>query len=70
METYNTENLITIQVAQLEKDKKELQERLRIGSKRIDHIERSYLKEERSLLDQDYEVQQKTDRETFVETQS
>ncbi|KJA16787.1 hypothetical protein HYPSUDRAFT_147298 [Hypholoma sublateritium FD-334 SS-4] len=69
LETYDTENLITIQVAQLEKDKKELQERLRIVSKRIDHIERSYRKEERPLLDQDYEVQQKTDRETFEEIQ-
>ncbi|KAF9471257.1 hypothetical protein BDN70DRAFT_977463 [Pholiota conissans] len=65
LETYDTENLITIQVAQLEKEKKELQERLRIAAKRIDHIERAYRKEERPLLALDYETQQKSDKETF-----
>lgn len=52
-------------MAQLEKEKKELNERLRIISKRIDHIERAYRKEERPLLALDYENQQKTDKETF-----
>ncbi|TFK22493.1 hypothetical protein FA15DRAFT_622403 [Coprinopsis marcescibilis] len=69
LDTYDTEGLITIQVAQLEKEKKEMNERLRIISKRIDHIERAYRKEERPLLAQDYEEQQKTDRETFVTVQ-
>ncbi|KAH9475063.1 Eukaryotic translation initiation factor 3 subunit A [Psilocybe cubensis] len=69
LESFDTEGLITIQVAQLEKEKKELQERLRITSKRIDHIERAYRKEERSLLAQDYEQQQKTDKETFENIQ-
>ena len=65
METYDTEGLITIQVAQLEKEKKEISERLRIISKRIDHTERAYRKEEHSLLAEDYQNQQMTDRETF-----
>jgi len=65
LETLDTEGLITIQVAQLEKEKKELSERLRITAKRIDHIERAYRKEERPLLAEDYAIQQKTDRETF-----
>lgn len=65
LETYDTEGLIVIQVAQLEKEKKELSERLRIVAKRVDHIERAYRKEERPLLDKDYEEQQKNDRETF-----
>ncbi|KAF8151510.1 hypothetical protein B0H34DRAFT_727963 [Crassisporium funariophilum] len=65
LETYDTEGLITIQVAQLEKEKKEISERLRIISKRIDHTERAYRKEENHLLSEDYEVQQATDRETF-----
>ncbi|KAF8639053.1 hypothetical protein AX17_001749 [Amanita inopinata Kibby_2008] len=69
LETYDTEGLITIQVAQLEKEKKELNERLRVISKRIDHIERAYRKEERPLLVQDYDKQQKIDRETFESTQ-
>ena len=65
METYDTEGLITIQVAQLEKEKKEISERLRIISKRIDHTERAYRKEEQPLLAEDYQNQQMTDRETF-----
>ncbi|PFH47045.1 hypothetical protein AMATHDRAFT_50584 [Amanita thiersii Skay4041] len=69
LENYDTEGLITIQVAQLEKEKKEMNERLRVVSKRIDHIERAYRKEERPLLAQDYERQQEIDRETFVAIQ-
>ena len=65
METYDTEGLITIQVAQLEKEKKEISERLRIIAKRIDHTERAYRKEEQPLLAEDYQNQQITDRETF-----
>jgi len=65
LETIDTEGLIVIQVAQLEKEKKELNERLRIIAKRVDHVERAYRKEERPLLSQDYEEQQKSDREAF-----
>ncbi|KAJ6583222.1 hypothetical protein B0H10DRAFT_2097705 [Mycena sp. CBHHK59/15] len=60
----DTEGLIGMQVAQLEKEKKELNERLRIVAKRVDHIERAYRKEERPLLAQDYAAQQASDRET------
>ncbi|KDR71655.1 hypothetical protein GALMADRAFT_254030 [Galerina marginata CBS 339.88] len=69
LETYDTEGLITIQVAQLEKEKKELHERLRITSKRIDHIERAYRKEEQPLLSSDYDIQQKSDQDTFAAIQ-
>ncbi|KAL1729149.1 hypothetical protein EV714DRAFT_285140 [Schizophyllum commune] len=65
LETYDTEQLITIQVGQLEKEKKEMNERLTRISKRIDHIERAYRKEERPLLAKDYEQQQETDRRNF-----
>lgn len=58
-----------MQVAQLEKEKREMNERLRITAKRIDHIERAYRKEERPLLAQDYEEQQQHDRQTFEEIQ-
>lgn len=64
LESIDTEGLITIQVAQLEKEKKELSERLRIIAKRIDHTERAYRKEEQPLIAQDYERQQATDKET------
>ncbi|KAH0580403.1 hypothetical protein H2248_001905 [Termitomyces sp. 'cryptogamus'] len=64
LDTIDTEGLIVIQVQQLEKEKKELSERLRIAHKRVDHIERAYRKEERPLLVKDYEIQQRIDRET------
>jgi translation initiation factor 3 subunit A len=53
----------------LEKEKKDLNERLRIAAKRIDHIERAYRKDERPLLTQDYADQQAADRVTFEEVQ-
>lgn len=58
-----------LQVEQLEKEKKDLNERLRIAAKRIDHIERAYRKDERPLLAQDYAEQQAADRDTFEDLQ-
>ncbi|KAI0739664.1 hypothetical protein C8Q80DRAFT_1112131 [Daedaleopsis nitida] len=69
MESLSTDNLMRLQVEQLEKEKKELSERMRILSKRLDHIERAYRKEERPLLAKDYEVQQANDRKVFEESQ-
>lgn len=69
MENIDTEGLIGIQVAQLEKEKKELNERLRIISKRVDHIERAYRRDERPLLAKDYEEQQVNDQEIFSSSQ-
>jgi len=54
-----------LHVRQLEKEKKDLNERLRIVAKRVDHIERAYRKDERPLLAKDYEDQQANDRQTF-----
>jgi len=65
MENLNTDRLMIIQVEQLEKEKKDLNARLRVTAKRIDHTERAFRKEERPLLDRDYEEQQANDRETF-----
>src|ERR1700722_5526416 len=65
MENLDTEKLMTIQVEQLEKEKKDLNERLRITAKRVDHLERAYRKDERPLLAKDYEDQKENDRQTF-----
>lgn len=54
-----------MQVQHLEKEKKETTHKLKSIAKRIDHLERAYRKEERPLLDKDYEQQQKADRDTF-----
>ena len=51
-----------LQVEQLEKEKREINEKMRIVSKRLDHIERAYRKEERPLLAKDYERQQAEDK--------
>ena len=69
MDTLNTDRLMELQVKQLEKEKRELNERLRIVGKRVDHIERAYRKEERPLLGKDYEQQQANDRATFEAVQ-
>ena len=55
-----------MQVQQLEKEKKELAERLRIIAKRIDHTERAYRKEERPLLEADYEIQKQNDYAAYL----
>jgi len=65
MEELSTDSLMRMQVEQLEREKKELNQRLRTAAKRIDHIERAYRKEERPLLAQDYAEQQATDRAIF-----
>ena len=52
-------------VEQLEKEKRELSERMRVIGKWLDHVERAYRKEERPLLAKDYESQQENDRSTF-----
>lgn len=69
MENLNTDNLMRMQVEQLEKEKKELNERMRIIAKRLDHVERAYRRDERPLLSKDYEVQQANDKEIFEAAQ-
>mgnify|MGYP000011642713 FL=1 len=59
----DTEKLVKLQVEQIEKEKKDLNERLRTIQRRMDHIERAYRHEERPLLAADYERQMSADRE-------
>ncbi|WFD37056.1 eukaryotic translation initiation factor 3 subunit A [Malassezia cuniculi] len=56
------EQLVQLQVQQIEKEKKELDERLRAVQRRMDHLERAYRREEAPLLQADYERQQENDR--------
>ena len=57
------------QVKQPEKEKKELNGKVLVLTKRLDHIERAYRKEERPLLAKDYEIQQANDRAVFEASQ-
>lgn len=63
-------DLVQLQVKQLEKDKNTLSQKLTSVSKRIDHLERAYRKEEIPLISEDYQRQQARDREAFESAQS
>jgi translation initiation factor 3 subunit A len=65
MDNLDTSKLVALQVEQLDKEKRELSERLRIVAKRVDHLERAMRKEERPLLALDYERQQAEDQATY-----
>ncbi|RUS28724.1 hypothetical protein BC938DRAFT_481529 [Jimgerdemannia flammicorona] len=58
----DTQTLVKLQVEQIEKEKKELNDRLKAIAKRMDHIERAFRQEEIPLLEKDYERQRKADR--------
>jgi len=53
----DTDSLRRLQVIQLDKERGELNERLRVTGKRIDHFERALRREEIPLLERDYEEQ-------------
>ncbi|KAJ2011319.1 eukaryotic translation initiation factor 3 subunit A, partial [Coemansia sp. S85] len=55
--------LKVLQREQLEKDKQDMQARLKLLSRRADHTERAYRRAELPLLADDYELQKRSDRE-------
>ena len=61
IEDLDSSVIVAMQVEQLAKEKRELNERLRIVAKRVDHLERAFRKEERPLLVEDYERQKVED---------
>lgn len=62
IENLDTAALMKIQVEQMEKERRDMAEKLRIIGKRIDHTERAFRKEEIPLLHKDYDLQQKRDQ--------
>jgi translation initiation factor 3 subunit A len=62
IEQSDVKTLLDLKVSRLQTEQKELSDRLKQISKRIDHTERAYRKEEIPLLEKDYEQQQKTDK--------
>ncbi|KAI9776924.1 MAG: eukaryotic translation initiation factor 3 subunit A [Geoglossum umbratile] len=64
----DSNRLRAIKLAQLEKEKNELSERLRITGKRIDHLERAFRREEITLLPKDYEAQRERDLAAYEKT--
>ncbi|WEW58726.1 eukaryotic translation initiation factor 3 subunit A [Emydomyces testavorans] len=65
LEELDSNRLRAIKLAQLEKEKNELNEKIRITSKRIDHLERAFRREELKHLPADYEAQKKHDLEIY-----
>ncbi|KAI9817795.1 MAG: eukaryotic translation initiation factor 3 subunit A [Pycnora praestabilis] len=61
LDELDSNRLRAMKLAQLEKEKNELSERLRVTGKRIDHLERAFRREEVKLLPQDYDAQRELD---------
>jgi translation initiation factor 3 subunit A len=64
---YDSNQLRQMKVQQLEKEKKEMADRLRLTGKRIDHLERAYRREEVKILPKDWERQQAEDLAAYEE---
>ncbi|PWN44165.1 hypothetical protein IE81DRAFT_299437 [Ceraceosorus guamensis] len=66
----DTDKLVQLQVEQIEREKKELADRLRIIHRRMDHLERAYRREELPLVEADYEHQKEEDKANHVQAQA
>lgn len=67
IEDLDSNRLRMMKLEQLEKEKREMSEKLRITGKRIDHLERAYRREEIKLLPQDWERQKAEDKAAYEE---
>ena len=65
LDDLDSNRLRLLRISQLEKEKNDLNKNLRVTSKRIDHLERAFRKEEIKLLPRDYEAQRKRDYEAY-----
>ncbi|KAE8396700.1 eukaryotic translation initiation factor 3 subunit A [Aspergillus alliaceus] len=62
--------LRAMKLAQLEKEKNDLNDRIRTTGKRIDHLERAFRREELKHIPADYEAQKKHDMEIYEATKA
>jgi translation initiation factor 3 subunit A len=65
LEDLDSNRLRAIKLAQLEKEKNELNDRIRITAKRIDHLERAFRREELKHIPEDYEKQKQHDMKVY-----
>ncbi|KAJ1731555.1 eukaryotic translation initiation factor 3 subunit A [Coemansia biformis] len=63
LEQLDTSKLLELQVEQLEKEKHDMQSRLKTLARKADHTERAYRKCEHPMLEDDYAKQKLADRE-------
>lgn len=65
LDELDANRLRAMKLAQLEKEKNELNDRIRTTAKRIDHLERAFRREELKHIAADYDAQKKHDRELY-----
>ncbi|KAJ5758230.1 uncharacterized protein N7511_006924 [Penicillium nucicola] len=65
LDELDANRLRAMKLAQLEKEKNELSDRIRTTAKRIDHLERAFRREELKHISSDYEAQKKLDMEQY-----
>lgn len=70
LDNLDANRLRAMKLAQLEREKNDISEKLRIAGKRIDHIERAFRKEEAKKLPADYEAQRQRDLEAYEKTKA
>lgn len=70
LEGLDTTKLRAMQLEQLEKSSKDVNERMRITAKKIDHLERAFRRAEMPLVKQDADEQARLDRANFQEKQA
>ncbi|KEY70234.1 hypothetical protein S7711_04343 [Stachybotrys chartarum IBT 7711] len=65
LDNLDSNRLRAMKLAQLEREKNDVNEKLRITGKRIDHLERAFRKEESKKLGEDYAKQVERDRAIY-----
>ncbi|KAK6194013.1 type 1 serine/threonine-protein phosphatase catalytic subunit glc7 [Pestalotiopsis sp. IQ-011] len=70
LDDFDSNHLRALKLQQLEREKNDVNEKLRITGKRIDHLERALRKEEAKKLPQDYEKQRELDLAAYEKTKS
>ncbi|KAH0596149.1 hypothetical protein MHUMG1_06010 [Metarhizium humberi] len=65
LDNLDTNRLRAMKLAQLEREKNDVNEKLRITGKRFDHLERAFRKEEVKKLSEDYAKQVEVDRAIY-----
>jgi translation initiation factor 3 subunit A len=70
LENLDTSDLRAMKLSQLEREKQEMNEKLRITAKRIDHLERAFRKEEAKKLPEDYARQRERDLDAYEKTKA
>lgn len=65
LDELDANRLRAMKLAQLEKEKNELNDRIRTTAKRIDHLERAFRREELKHVSADYDAQKKVDQELY-----